>query len=102
MRLSSPVRIEVVLQSVPENALDGVEGQHPPSEVHKLGRTRHRRVTDAGRRTRRVADTMQQCVSPSLLITPGVYCVSFGGKVMCVSCSDCEQVLVCVYLCVCI
>ena len=45
---------------------------------------------------------MQQCVSPSLLITPGVYCVSFWGEVMCVSCSDCEQVLVCVYLCVCI
>ena len=26
---------------LPEAALDGVEEQHPPSEVHKLVRTRH-------------------------------------------------------------
>ena len=41
----------------PEVALAGVAEQHPQSAVHKLGRTRLRRGTDAGRRTRRVADT---------------------------------------------
>ena len=41
----------------PEVALAGVAEQHPQSAVHKLGRTRLRRGTDAVRRTRRVADT---------------------------------------------
>ena len=41
----------------PEVALAGVVEQQPQSAVQKLGRTRLRRGTDAGRRTRRVADT---------------------------------------------
>ena len=41
----------------PEGALAGVVEQQPQSAVHKLGRTRLRRGTDAGRRTRHVADT---------------------------------------------
>ena len=41
----------------PEAGLAGVVEQHLQSTVRKLGRTRLRRGTDAGRRTRRVADT---------------------------------------------
>ena len=41
----------------PEGALAGVVEQQRQSAVQKLGRTRLRRGTDAGRRTRRVADT---------------------------------------------
>ena len=41
----------------PELALAGVVEQQPQSAVRKLGRTRLRCGTDAGRRTRRVADT---------------------------------------------
>ena len=42
---------------LPEGALAGVVEQQPQSAVQKLGHTRRRRGTDAGRRTRRVADT---------------------------------------------
>ena len=38
-------RPEEHAQLLPEPALDGVEGQHPPSEAHTRVRTRHRRVT---------------------------------------------------------
>ena len=41
-----------------EVALAGVVEQQPQSAVRKLGRTRLRRGTDAGRRTRRVAESM--------------------------------------------
>ena len=49
----------------PEVALAGVAEQHPQSAVHKLGRTRLRRGTDAGRRTRRVADTTRVPAPPA-------------------------------------
>ena len=41
----------------PEGALAGVVEQQRQSAEQKLGRTRLRRGTDAGRRTRRVAGT---------------------------------------------
>ena len=65
----------------PEVALAGVVEQHPQSAEHKLGRTRHRRGTDADRRKRRVADTAlratdceEKCCDPRCCPPPGVAC----------------------------
>ena len=59
--------IEVLLQRMHVGALKcalaGVVEQPPQSAVHKLGRTRLRRVTGAGRRTRRVADRTLLCAT---------------------------------------
>ena len=81
--------------------------RHPQSAVHKLGRTRLRRGTDASRRTRRVADTTCMYVCAYICTTrprtqpcspAGVHALYVHNMYTCLICIYMYTCLICIYM----